>query len=98
MCAISVRTKLSAWMYDTLKRSWRMFFNSVVFFPVATQCTNSSVSVCDNWAILFQIRWLQVLPSAHQIAFIHPVSKQEICITAPVPNEKLWRAITHDLV
>ena len=35
---------------------------------------------------------------AHQIAFIHPVSKQEICITAPVPNDKLWRAITHDLV
>lgn len=35
---------------------------------------------------------------ARQIAFIHPVSKQEICITAPVPNDKLWRAITHDLV
>lgn len=35
---------------------------------------------------------------ARKIAFIHPVSKQEICITAPVPNEKLWRAITHDLV
>ena len=35
---------------------------------------------------------------AQKIAFIHPVSKQEICITAPVPNDKLWRAITHDLV
>jgi 23S rRNA pseudouridine1911/1915/1917 synthase len=35
---------------------------------------------------------------ARKIAFIHPVSKQEICITAPVPNDKLWRAITHDLV
>lgn len=35
---------------------------------------------------------------ARQIAFIHPVSKQEICITAPVPNDKLWRAITHDLL
>lgn len=35
---------------------------------------------------------------ARQIAFIHPVSKQEICITAPVPNDKLWRAITYDLV
>ena len=35
---------------------------------------------------------------ARKIAFIHPVSKQEICINAPVPNDKLWRAITHDLV
>ena len=35
---------------------------------------------------------------ARKIAFIHPVSKQEICITAPVPNDKLWRAITHDLL
>lgn len=35
---------------------------------------------------------------ARKIAFIHPVSKQEICITAPVPNDKLWRAITYDLV
>ena len=35
---------------------------------------------------------------ARKIAFVHPVSKQEICITAPVPNDKLWRAITHDLV
>lgn len=35
---------------------------------------------------------------ARKIAFIHPVSKQEICITAPVPNDKLWRAITHHLV
>ena len=35
---------------------------------------------------------------ARKLAFIHPVSKQEICITAPVPNDKLWRAITHDLV
>ena len=35
---------------------------------------------------------------ARKIAFTHPVSKQEICITAPVPNDKLWRAITHDLV
>ena len=35
---------------------------------------------------------------ARKIAFIHPVSKQEICIMAPVPNDKLWRAITHDLV
>lgn len=35
---------------------------------------------------------------ARKIAFIHPVSKQEICIIAPVPNDKLWRTITYDLV
>ena len=35
---------------------------------------------------------------ARQIAFIHPVSKQEICITAPIPNDSLWRAITNELV
>lgn len=28
---------------------------------------------------------------ARQIAFIHPVSKQPICITAPVPNDSLWQ-------
>lgn len=30
---------------------------------------------------------------ARQIEFIHPVSKQEICITAPVPDDALWRAL-----
>lgn len=35
---------------------------------------------------------------ARQIAFIHPVSKQKICITAPIPNNSLWRAITNELV
>ncbi len=28
---------------------------------------------------------------ARQIEFIHPVSKQDICITAPVPNGSLWQ-------
>jgi 23S rRNA pseudouridine1911/1915/1917 synthase len=28
---------------------------------------------------------------ARQIEFIHPVSKQNICITAPVPNDSLWQ-------
>ena len=28
---------------------------------------------------------------ARQIAFIHPVSKQHICITAPVPEDSLWQ-------
>lgn len=31
---------------------------------------------------------------ARQIEFIHPVSKQNICITAPVPDDALWRALT----
>ena len=28
---------------------------------------------------------------ARQIEFIHPVSKQNLCITAPVPNDSLWQ-------
>ncbi|MBR6017368.1 MAG: RluA family pseudouridine synthase [Paludibacteraceae bacterium] len=28
---------------------------------------------------------------ARQIAFIHPVSKQPVCITAPVPDDSLWQ-------
>lgn len=31
---------------------------------------------------------------ARQIEFIHPVSKQDICITAPMPDDALWRALT----
>lgn len=31
---------------------------------------------------------------ARRIEFIHPVSKQEIGITAPVPDDALWRAFT----
>ena len=31
---------------------------------------------------------------ARQIEFVHPVSKQNICITAPVPDDALWRALT----
>ena len=31
---------------------------------------------------------------ARQIEFIHPVSKQDICITAPVPDESLWRQLS----
>lgn len=30
---------------------------------------------------------------ARQIAFIHPVSKQPICITAPVPDDSLWQQL-----
>ncbi|MCR5050517.1 MAG: RNA pseudouridine synthase [Paludibacteraceae bacterium] len=28
---------------------------------------------------------------ARQIEFVHPVSKQDICITAPVPDDSLWQ-------
>ncbi len=34
---------------------------------------------------------------ARQIEFIHPVSKQKICITAPVPEDPLWRALTDEI-
>ena len=30
---------------------------------------------------------------ARKIAFIHPVSKENICITAPVPNDSLWQQL-----
>lgn len=31
---------------------------------------------------------------ARSISFVHPVSKEEILITAPVPKDSLWKAIT----
>ena len=31
---------------------------------------------------------------ARKIEFIHPVSKQPICITAPVPNDSLWQQLS----
>ncbi len=31
---------------------------------------------------------------ARKIEFEHPVSHEEICITAPVPNDKLWQSLT----
>ncbi len=34
---------------------------------------------------------------ARQIEFVHPVSKQNICITAPVPDDALWRALTQEI-
>ena len=34
---------------------------------------------------------------ARQIEFVHPVSKQNICITAPVPEDPLWRALTDEI-
>ena len=30
---------------------------------------------------------------ARKIDFIHPVSKQEICITAPIPDDSLWQQL-----
>ncbi len=32
---------------------------------------------------------------ARQIAFVHPVSKQNIVITASVPEEKIWKDLEH---
>ena len=34
---------------------------------------------------------------ARQIAFVHPVSKQEVIITAPVPEDKLWKALEEQI-
>ena len=31
---------------------------------------------------------------ARQIAFIHPVSKEPICITAPTPEDSLWQQLS----
>ncbi len=32
---------------------------------------------------------------ARQIAFVHPVSKQDIVITAPVPEERIWKDLEY---
>ena len=34
---------------------------------------------------------------ARKIEFIHPVSKQNICIIAPVPDEPVWKALTESI-
>lgn len=34
---------------------------------------------------------------ARKIEFIHPVSKENICITAPVPDDALWRTLTQEI-
>ena len=34
---------------------------------------------------------------ARKVEFIHPVSKQPICITAPVPDDALWQTLTKTL-
>ena len=34
---------------------------------------------------------------ARKIEFIHPVSKEYICITAPVPDDALWHALTQEI-
>lgn len=31
---------------------------------------------------------------ARKVEFIHPVSKQPVCITAPVPDDTLWQTLT----
>lgn len=34
---------------------------------------------------------------ARKIEFVHPVSKQDIVITAPVPDDKLWRTLEEQI-
>jgi len=34
---------------------------------------------------------------ARQVAFVHPVSKEDVLITAPVPDNALWLALTANL-
>ena len=34
---------------------------------------------------------------ARKVEFVHPVSKQEISVIAPLPNDNLWKAITDGL-
>lgn len=34
---------------------------------------------------------------AHQVEFIHPVSKKEIVVEAPIPEENLWKEITKSI-
>ena len=34
---------------------------------------------------------------ARSAAFIHPVSKQSLCIIAPVPKDNLWRALSESV-
>ena len=31
---------------------------------------------------------------AHKVEFTHPVSKEQICVESPVPDDKLWKEIT----
>ena len=33
---------------------------------------------------------------SHRIEFVHPVSKETICIEAPIPNDSLWQALAGD--
>ncbi len=35
---------------------------------------------------------------SHRIQFIHPVSKQEIDITAPLPNDTLWQELNQSIM
>ena len=30
---------------------------------------------------------------ARNVTFVHPVSKQDICVTAPIPDDNLWKAL-----
>ena len=34
---------------------------------------------------------------ARRVEFVHPVSKEQICVEAPVPNESLWRELAKNV-
>jgi 23S rRNA pseudouridine1911/1915/1917 synthase len=34
---------------------------------------------------------------ARSISFVHPVSRQPLCLTAPVPEDRLWKALVDSL-
>ncbi len=33
---------------------------------------------------------------SHRVEFVHPVSKETICIEAPIPDDSLWKALAED--
>ena len=35
---------------------------------------------------------------ARRVEFVHPVSKEPVCVEAPLPDDNLWRAICQNLV
>ncbi|MBQ8064697.1 MAG: RNA pseudouridine synthase [Prevotella sp.] len=33
---------------------------------------------------------------ARRVEFLHPVSKQPVCVEAPIPDDNLWKSLTND--
>lgn len=34
---------------------------------------------------------------SHKVTFVHPVSKENICVTSPLPSDNLWKAIAETI-